>query len=428
MTKRDLLGYLSLGLAVLAAVAVSWYYFFVPYTLRIAVAPSGSEPAQFLSALAVVLKREEAPVRLVVVPFATTDEVATALDRKKVDMAAVRSDTVLPTSAEGVAVLHQYVVVTLARPHAGIEKFADLEGKTVVVLGAGDANKNLFLTLAGQHGIAPGVVLVRQLASPQALAAASSEPIDAVFFAAPRGGRGPAVTVRVLEERFGLPPIVVPLGELAPLLNRNLAFAKEEIQPGELGAALPTKAVPTLKFPALIVARRQLAAGAVQEFTKQLFNLRQALAVEYPAGGRIAALSTDRAAPFAVHPGAAVYYDASETSFLERYSDLTWLLLFGFSGVASLAAWIVSMALPKKRELLRAERDTIVGFLEQARAARTIADIEDIERRVDELIVAISNQVYRGDVDRDKQPAFDLLLARVDTILDRKRQALATER
>ena len=79
---------------------------------------------------------------------------------------------------------------------------------------------------------------------------------------------------------------------------------------------------------------RQLAAASVQEFTKQLFGLRQALLAQSPAAGRIAALSTDRGAVVPVHPGAAVYYDASETSFLERYSDLTWLILFGFSSVA----------------------------------------------------------------------------------------------
>ena len=430
MSKRDFLGYLSLGLAIVAALAVVWYYFFVPHTLRIGVAPAGSEAAQFLSAFSTALKREEAGVRIAVVPFATPEDVSAALDAKKLDLAAVRSDMVLPTSSLGVAVLHQFVVTTLARHEAGIEKFADLEGKTVVVLGPGEATAALFKLIAHYHGLAPGSVNVRKVVSSQALASPDTETFDAVFMAAPRGGRGPERVFHLLEERFGNLPAVVPLGEVGALLARNPTFAKAEIPPGEFSntPVVPAKAVPTVTFPALIVARRQLASAPVQEFTKQLFSLRQALASQYPAGGRIAALPTSRGAPIAVHPGAAVYYDASETSFLEKYSDLTWLLLFGFSTIASLLTWIISLALPKKRELVLSERQDAIDLIDEARAATTISQLDDIEHRIDKLIVAVSDHVFKGSIDNEKlRPSFDLIFDRLATVIEEKRQALAKD-
>ena len=56
MTKRDVLRYIALGVALLTAIATAWYLLFVPYTLRTAVAPAGGEAAQFLTALAGMLE------------------------------------------------------------------------------------------------------------------------------------------------------------------------------------------------------------------------------------------------------------------------------------------------------------------------------------------------------------------------------------
>ena len=227
----------------------------------------------------------------------------------------------------------------------------------------------------------------------------------------------------------GSPPTIVPLGEVGPLLARKAVFAKAEIPPGEFSNAplVPEKAVPTVSFPALIVARRQLGNSAVQEFTRQLFSMRQALASQYPAGGRIAALPTDRGAPIAVHPGAAIYYDASETTFLEKYSDLTWLLLFGFSSIASVLAWVISLALPKKREIVLSERHDVIDLIDKARGATTLSQLDDIERQIDTLIVAVSDNIYKGVIESDKQASFDLLFARLAAIIDERRQALAKD-
>ena len=79
-------------------------------------------------------------------------------------------------------------------------------------------------------------------------------------------------------------------------------------------------------------------------FAEQLFNLRQTLAGEYQAAAHIEALPTERGSPFSVHPGAVTYFDASETGFLEKYSDYLWLGLFGFGTIISIATWLFSRA------------------------------------------------------------------------------------
>lgn len=428
MTKRDMLGYLSLVLAAIACIAFIWYIYFVPHTLRIGVAPPGSEPAQFLSAFATSLKREGAPVRLVVVPFATGEEVVAAFDAKRLNLAVVRTDESLPTSALGVAILHQFVATTLARAASDLEKFSDLEGKTVGILGRGDSNLKLFDTLTALHGIPAGSIKTKLIGSPEMLATGdSANRLDAVFIIAPSGGRGVELAYRAFETLTGATPKVLPMGEIGRLLTRNPAFAKGEIAAGAFSNApvTPAEAVATVTFPALIVAHRQASSEAVEQFTSQLFSLRQALAAQFPAGARVTALSTDRGAAFAVHPGAAVYYDETDTPFLERYSDLMWLVLFGFSGVASALAWLWSKILPKQQELVRGEFSDIVALIGHARSATKTSELDAIELAADQLVVTVAEHVFNRVISDDgQQPSFDLLFARLTSIVESKRRQL----
>jgi TRAP transporter TAXI family solute receptor len=427
MTKRDVLRNVALVLALLTAIGAAWYLIFVPYTLRVAVAPAASEPAQFFTALAHALDREKAPVRLTVLAYPDTRQTAAAIDSGKADLAVVRSDLALPTSGEGVAILHQFMVVLAARPDAEIARFSDLRERKVGVFSQGPGNRTLFEGLAAFYGLTPETITIVPLVSPDEIGkATASREIDALFMAGPRGGRGINRAIRTFQETLGAAPVLIPIHDAAALVRTNPIFTATEIAPGEIRATppLPAEASATVTFPALIVAHRSLSSKTVYEFTKQLFTLRQTLAGEYTAAARIEALPTERGSPFFVHPGAETYYDATETGFLEPYSDYLWLALFGFGGVASLATWLFSLAFPKRRELVRSEHAELVALMDAARTAPTSAEINKIERRIDQLVAQTSRLIFEGGIDSDQQPAFDLLITRLGAILETRRREL----
>lgn len=70
MRNRNIFGYMVLALAALTAAVLLWYIYFVPYTLKVAVGPSNSEPTALLAAMSAAIERDNASVRLVLVPFA----------------------------------------------------------------------------------------------------------------------------------------------------------------------------------------------------------------------------------------------------------------------------------------------------------------------------------------------------------------------
>lgn len=430
MTKRDILGYLALALGALTAAGILWYIYFVPYTLKVAVGPPNTEPTELLAAMSAAIERDNASVRLVLVPFANLAETSGALDAHQADLAVVRTDLSLPTSGLAVAIVHQYIALMLARPQANIKRFTDLRNHSVGVVSQGPGNISLLETLMASYGLMRDTTRVVPLTSVDEIAAAIvSGRIDALFVTGPRGGRLITQSFHAFSGAIKGAPVLVPISEAAALVARNPVFALGEIAPGELGITplVPAKEVQTLTFPALLVASNRLASKAVQEFTRELFSLRHALLAQNPAAGRIEKLSTDRGESFAVHPGAATYYDAEEAGLLSGLSDWFWVGMLGLGGLGSMGAWILSRLFPRRREMVQAEFTELLELMEKARGATSTAEIEKVEREIDKLVTVTSQLLFDGSIDDIHQPAFDLILARIETVLEAKRQELNSQ-
>ena len=286
MSNRNILGYLALVLAALTAAGLLWYIYFVPYTLRIAVGPSNTEPTELLAAMSAAIEHDNASVRLILIPYANLADTSAALDARQADLAVVRTDLSLPTSGLGVAIVHQYMALTLSQPQANIKRFSDLRNHSVGVVSPGTGNTTLFEALLSSYEMKSGNIRVVPLTSPDEIAAAvSSGRIDAVFVAGPRGGRLITKSFHAFSGAIKGAPVFVPISEAAALVARNPVFAAGEIAPGELEIKpLMPPRNPDLDLSLLLVASNRLASKALQEFTKQLFSLRHALLAQIRQG------------------------------------------------------------------------------------------------------------------------------------------------
>jgi TRAP-type uncharacterized transport system substrate-binding protein len=428
MKKRDFFGYVAITLAATGCAGLIWYAGFAPHYLRIAVAPQDGVLSRFFTALSTTLEREHASIRLKVQRLSTPEAVEDAIRKRRADLAVVRSDMQLPASTLAVAAFQEFIVLTLANPEAKITGFGDLAAKRVAIIGGEKADTTLFHTLARLHGMqADEVKTIVVPDADQITSLVKNNRIDAVFVVAPRGTPLISASYEAFAEALTTPPVFVPLGDIKARPAFNLAFTKAEITTGEIQSAtprVPGKNIRTISFPALIVSRNSIASSAIQEFTKNLFAYRLSLVSCFPVAARVTAIPTKRDSPFPVHPGAAIYYDASEVSFLEKYSELLWLLFFGASGVASIFVWFWRLAIPKTRMAISEERGRLVELIARARNAGSHAELEDIQRESDTILVTISEQLYNGTIDPERQPSFDLLLTRLDEAIAGRNEQL----
>ena len=429
MKKRQIIRLLVLLSAIAVSVVLVIYVFFVPRQLRIGVSPKGSESHQVISAIAAALERDKAPVRLRIVNYPDRAQTAEALSKGSIDLAVLRPDLPLPSTAQGVAVANEFLIA-VAVINGPAKSIVDLKGLSIGVMGIDTGNQQLFERLAKFYGLSANDYKIVPLASVEALAQAARENrIDAFFIAAPPTGRTMVKAWASLIANSKKPPRLLAMPKTELFVARNQVFDERDIAVGELliNPPFPAKATHSLSFPALIVAHADVESAPIYELTKRIFAIRQGLAVTLPLAAGIAELTTDRDDVFPVHPGAATYYDASETSWIEKYGELLWLPFLGIGSIVSLAIWLLGFVFPGKKENIRSEHEVLVKIMSTVHAASTPEMLEEIESRIDQVVGQVSQAMLNGDLAPEKHPAFDILVKRLQVLTDRRRLELAEQ-
>ncbi|KAF0123872.1 MAG: TRAP transporter solute receptor TAXI family protein, partial [Xanthobacteraceae bacterium] len=152
--SRTRLSIFSVICALIGCAALLTFWYNRPTTVTIAVGPAGSEAARLIDALRLALQRERSSVRLRLVSSDSPSDSAARLEREEVDLAIVRADISFPSSAMAVAIWQRNPVVLSAPADAGIERWTDLPGKTIGVMGRGVGfNIRLIQTILREHGV-----------------------------------------------------------------------------------------------------------------------------------------------------------------------------------------------------------------------------------------------------------------------------------
>lgn len=447
MTRRDFFGLVVIGVGLAAAAGLYWYLYLAPIVLRVAVAPAGSDTAQFFAGLAQASQRDRFRIRLNLAPLNNMAETSAAIDAGDVDLALARADYRLPYTGLAVAILHQNIVLLIACPAppaappqrgraqrlaparaAPIQGFATLKGRRVAILGRGPANRALFDRLSAHHGLGARDLDVVDVGSAAEIAAASAtRPVEALFMAISRGSSVIGESIRALRCPADGKPQIVPL-ESGLFQARSRVFGTVELAAGEFGTnpMLPAEAISTVSFPSLLMARRGLSNEVVEAFTRQLFTLRHGLMSQYPAAAHLEALPTDRGSAFTLHSGASAYYDGDAKGFFEQYETLIYVLLFGFSGMLSAAVWLWRSLFPRRRMLVHEEHRAFEALIAGARAAQSPAELDAIAEAMDQILAEISQNMLEGKVDLEMKPAFDIMTDRLSAVMAQRRAVLAS--
>ena len=323
MSRHPLLIAIGVILAIAGIAVVISYIQSKPVTLKIAVGPRQSEDHQLVQSLAQYLARERAPVRLTVIRQDGPQNSAEALDSGSVDLAVVRRDVAMPKSGQVVAVHRRNVAVLIvpaaeaapaiiatktasnksaAEAKTGaaakaakvapskaaptdkakpIEKIEDLYGRTIAVVGRSRANIALLNTILGQYGVPADKITTLQFSTEDLTAQLKTAKFDALLAVGPVGSKITAEAVTALA-RGKAPPVFLEIGSSEAIEQQNPAFESSEIPAGAFGGSRPAEAVETIGVSHYIVARRSLDDGIAGNFTKWLFNAKQALGGDFP--------------------------------------------------------------------------------------------------------------------------------------------------
>ena len=420
---RYALGALILaGSAVLAAVGYWWYL--SPKQITIAVAAWGSAEGRVIEAYGQALAEQNKDIRLKLVPYADVRRSAQALQDKTVDLAIVRPDVFLPNNGLTVAILREEAVIIVALG-SDIKNMAGLAKKQLAVVTHHAADLSAIRTVLAHYDLDRSLTLM-QMTAGDLEEALKGKRIDAVAFVAAPASRDAFELVQMVaqsaaERVAGNAPAPKAAGERAApkapggeaknedAENRVTIVAIEQsealalkmpmltqlkIPPGTLSGRpkLPAEEVATVA-----VSKTALMAGSASLLDRG--PLSETDPIPFPDAlahcpDGILRQSPDRArrrhgddAALPNHPGALDYYKREQLTFDGPLwgLGLGLGLLFGGS-LSSGVAWAGQFFIRAAGEPIDEILHRLMCILSEARAARTVAELDALALEIDSLV------------------------------------------
>jgi TRAP transporter TAXI family solute receptor len=415
------------GLAILAAAvsmfAYTWYV--RPTTLSIAVGSLDGEAPRIAAALASRLAETKAPVRLKIVQTANAIESASAFSQGKTDLAVVRGDVGDLSKAQAVVILTEAVALLVAPPGSSITDIAGLKRTTVGVVG-GDTNQKIVSVLTKAYDLDRANVVFKNLAPAATRQALESKEVRAVLFVAPLTEKYLSLVRGLFPQNAKSAPILIPIENAGAIAEKERAYASFDIPKGALRGSPPNPAddVTTLKVSLYLVARKSLDNDMIASLTQALTSARRDLVGEFPVLAQFKAPDTDPGAYLPVHPGAAEFYNGSQQTFLDKWSNVIFLAPMALGALASIlaAGWqfLRSGKLYAKPKAL----DSLYALAHRIRHADKESDLSEIENEIDEVL-----RMQRASAGEGENPLDDATLNvaahRLEDLIHERRAALA---
>jgi TRAP transporter TAXI family solute receptor len=412
-------------LAIVGALAGSYYFAMRPETLRIAVGPANNDDIKVVQALTQAFTQSHGYVRLRPLQTDGAAASAQALADSKADLAVIRGDLEVPKNAQAVATLRKNVAVLWVPPAAKVRgkgrksgaktakitKIPQLAGRRVGVVGRTQANVNLLKVILQQYGVDPTKVDIVGFPASEAAEAIRNQKADAYLAAGPVNSKVIADAIAA-STRDGGTPKFLAIDSSEAIAQNHPMYEAAEIPAGAFGGspARPDDEVKTISFSHHIVARRGLSESVIAAFTRQLFAARRAVMAEYPLAAKIETPDTDKDAAIPVHPGAAAFVDGEEKTFLDRYSDYIWWALMALSAMGSAGAWFAGYLKKDERGNNSSMRERLLEMIAAARHCDSTEELDRMQAEADNILHDTLQCFEHGTIEEGALTAFNIAL------------------
>jgi len=183
---------------------------------------------------------------------------------------------------------------------------------------------------------------------------------------------------------------------------------------------VPSDDLTSLRVSYFLVANKSVSADDITDLTQSLVDVRRDLLSQYPILAQAAAPSTDADALIPIHPGAATYYNGNQQSFLDKYDDKLYYgsLLLGSLISIIIAAWRFAGSGIASQSML----EPLYELGNEIKGARTEAELEEIEKRIDDMLKAELARNANGEgADSTEMAALSIAAHRLQYLMSHRR-------
>ena len=406
---------------------ISYRLYERPRVLTLAVGSLDGEARQAASLIAGHLAMTGAPIRLKIESVGSVLDAAKAFAAGKVDLAVVRADVGDLSQARAVAVMAQGVVMIVAPPGSNITSIAKLRDHTVGVIG-GEINHGVVEALKKEYDLTQAHVTFKDVSPLDARRAMQAKDIAALILAPPLTDRYLSFVKGLFREGANAAPVLIPIDSASAITDAKGPYESFDIPKGTLRGAPPIPAddVTTLKVPYILVANRHLNQQVVGELAKRVMATRRDLGSVQPLIAGIAVPTLDADAFITVHPGAAAFYNGTEESFMDRWSNAIYLTPMALGALASVFAAAWRFLGLRDKPVGQDTHDILFALRERIRDAEDETGLRKIEDEIDAALRAqLANSAGDEEGGSDRLAAITLA-QRLDHLIHHRRIEIAT--
>lgn len=416
------------ALVVAGATAVAIYLWLEynrgPVHLKVGAGPVGSDTHQLMTDVAAVVERHSDALRLEIRPTRDPSENISLVNRREVDLAAIRADTPTATDVRMIAELYPDFFQIIAGGQSGIREVGDLIGRRIAIPEFGTDAFRSFWIVADHYDLPIEGMRWSAMGFERAAAGLLDGTYDAIF------------TVRSLRDR----PLI-RMFEDAQLKNHRLVYVPirqaEAIslkRPFMGSGTIPTGAftgatpVPGRDMPSSVVARNLVTRadvdeGAIRELTRILFEHRLDLTIRFSLASAIRQPDEARGLNLPLHEGADAFFKRDDPSFLQENAEPITLLV-------TVTAMMVSVLIALRSRLMamqknRADRynHILLDINRRAISAGDHVALDTLDAELASIQEAAVVALDTDEVTDDGFQSFAMLWSSVrQTISDRRNQ------
>ena len=405
--------------------AYRWYA--RPVTLTVAVGSMDGEAAKAMSTIASQLVSDGASIRFKVIDTGTVLESAKTFAAGNVDLAVVRGDVGDLSQAQAIVVLAHVTVLLIAPPGSSIDSIEKLKGRTVGVIG-GEANSKVVDVLNNTYDLARSKVVFKNLALQEARQAIQSKQVQALLIVIPLTEKYLSLVKGFFQQGAKMLPVLIPIDSAGAIADANRAYESFDVPKGTLRGSppVPDDDLTSLQASLYLVAKKTLRSDVATNLAQTIMKVRRELLRENPLFAQITAPSIDADAYLPVHPGALAFYNGTQQSFIDEYSNYIYIGPMILGAIASVlaAAWkFLGIGQPEVRE---GPLDTLYGLARRIRSVNSETELSSIEEEIDSILRA-----ERLKAEDDEESAVDaatlnVVAHRLENLIHDRRAILAT--
>src|SRR5262249_29108742 len=138
-------------------------------------------------------------------------------------------------------------------------------------------------------------------------------------------------------------PVLIPIENAGAIAEKEPAYESFDIPKGTLRGSppVPEDDVTTLQVSYYLVGKKGLDKDTIEGFTEDFTTARRSLLAGCPIVAQVKAPDTEAGAYLPVHAGAAEFYNGTQLSFLDKWSNAIFLAPMAIGALISVvaAAW-----------------------------------------------------------------------------------------